>query len=190
MDNIQLRKLLIKKRAALSQSFIEENSTLICDSIQTLFQYQQSQNIAFYYGIRGEVSLTKLWHIAYSQGKKCFFPVCHGNDMTFVQADPTSKFTQNKFGVYEPQNNRDDFIERSELDLVLAPLVAFDKLGMRLGMGKGFYDRAFAFKQEKKVDHPNLIGIAYEFQKQQQLKKNSWDVLLQAIITEANIYIP
>jgi 5-formyltetrahydrofolate cyclo-ligase len=67
--------------------------------------------------------------------------------------------------------------------------VAFDTAGHRIGMGGGFYDRTFAFLQRRQHWHkPNLLGLAYEFQKQTTIKPDNWDVPLDAIATETDVY--
>ena len=56
-------------------------------------------------------------------------------------------------------------------------------------MGVGFYYRCFAFLNRGQHWHkPRLLGLAYEFQKLDAIKANSWDIPLHAIATEAAIY--
>ena len=64
-------------------------------------------------------------------------------------------------------------------DLILTPLVAFDRTLARLGQGAGHYDRAFAA-------YPNAhrIGVAFSVQEVERLPVDPWDVPLHAIITE------
>ena len=74
------------------------------------------------------------------------------------------------------------------LDLVFMPLVAFDKNSNRLGMGGGFYDRCFAFRNTTQQDNirtrPLLIGCAHALQEMSSLKPEKWDVPLDGILTE------
>jgi len=64
-------------------------------------------------------------------------------------------------------------------DLILAPLLGFDRAGNRLGQGGGFYDRAFAaYPQAMR------IGIAWSIQEVDALPVESWDQSLHAVITE------
>ncbi len=72
-----------------------------------------------------------------------------------------------------------------DLDLVFVPLVGFDATGMRLGMGAGYYDRAFAFlRQRRHWRHPRLIGLAYSFQQVPHIEGAPHDVRLNCVITE------
>jgi 5-formyltetrahydrofolate cyclo-ligase len=72
---------------------------------------------------------------------------------------------------------------------VLAPLVAFDARGIRLGMGGGFYDRTFAFLHRRtRWRRPVLMGLGYEFQRVDDVGGHPWDVPLLAVATEARLY--
>ena len=64
------------------------------------------------------------------------------------------------------------------------PLVGFDRLGNRLGMGGGFYDRTFAFTAKNSSPSPKLIGLAYSFQELQAIKPQPWDIPVSGIVTE------
>ena len=76
--------------------------------------------------------------------------------------------------------------------MIFLPVVAFDINGNRLGRGAGYYDRTLAFVNEQieQGTHikPCLIGLAYEFQKIEQIITDKWDVALDIIVTENNIY--
>jgi 5-formyltetrahydrofolate cyclo-ligase len=77
-----------------------------------------------------------------------------------------------------------------ELDLILLPLVAFDESGQRLGMGGGFFDRSLAFLAWRQHwRKPHLIGLAYDFQKVAALPREPWDVPLDAVVTDQNVYV-
>ena len=62
------------------------------------------------------------------------------------------------------------------------PLVGFDRLGHRLGMGGGFYDRTFA-AESWRFRRPCLIGVAHDCQEVEQLSAQPWDVPLDALVT-------
>jgi len=74
------------------------------------------------------------------------------------------------------------------LDVVFLPLVGFDAHGVRLGMGGGYYDRAFAFRRWRTAwRSPRLIGLAYSFQQVESLTAAAHDVRLDTVITEERI---
>ncbi len=69
------------------------------------------------------------------------------------------------------------------------PLVAFDRHGNRLGMGGGFYDRAFAFKRNHPYIRPMLIGLAHGVQEEGILEAAPWDIPLRAVATDKEILV-
>jgi len=75
------------------------------------------------------------------------------------------------------------------LDIVFVPLVAFDEKCHRIGMGVGYYDRTFNFKLANQKQPPMLIGLAYEFQKVPSISPQSWDVPVDAVVSEKQLYV-
>jgi len=71
-------------------------------------------------------------------------------------------------------------------ELLLAPMVGFDRAGYRLGYGGGYYDRTFAAISPK----PYAIGIAYELSRLETIHPQAHDVPVDAVITElaANLH--
>lgn len=88
----------------------------------------------------------------------------------------------NQFGILEPSGKRES-LPCGELDLILAPLVGFDHLGNRLGMGGGFYDRALLNSQPRLL-RPQLVGVAHGCQQVTQVPAQRWDKQLNWILTE------
>lgn len=185
-DNLRLS--IIKKRANLNEQYIRSTSNKIYKKLCQLDEYRNAKNLALYYSAKGEVSLERVWQAAPLHGKACFFPVCNGEQLYFLPATPKTSFKRNHFGILEPDVPTSEAISLSDLDLILAPLVAFDQFGVRLGMGKGFYDRTFFDVQTTMVKRPIMLGMAYEFQHQPVLDKQPWDVLLHGTITEKTVY--
>jgi 5-formyltetrahydrofolate cyclo-ligase len=63
------------------------------------------------------------------------------------------------------------------------PLLGFDSMGTRLGYGGGYYDRTLARMKRK----PRLIGLAFSAQEVDTIPRESHDIPLDAIITEAGV---
>lgn len=106
-------------------------------------------------------------------------------EMRFYQALNTPQ--QNALGIFEPKAIGEPMPIRC-FDAILLPLVAFDRTGNRLGMGAGFYDRALSFRlSDKSYRRPRLIGLAHHFQEVKSLTAQSWDVPLDAILTDVEL---
>jgi 5-formyltetrahydrofolate cyclo-ligase len=101
--------------------------------------------------------------------------------LRFARVEPHSRFRRNRFGIPEPLAA--PVRPAWTLDLVLMPLVGFDRRGGRLGMGGGFYDRTFdpARPQPRR---PLLVGLAHACQEVDLLPMAAHDVPLDAVITD------
>ncbi len=106
--------------------------------------------------------------------------------MAFAPYGEHTRMKKNCFGILEPVFQKKQLKTAKQIDLILAPLVGFDELGNRIGMGGGFYDRALAHLKSAKNRplKPKFIGIAHELQNVQKLKSYAWDITLDAIVTE------
>ena len=96
--------------------------------------------------------------------------------MSFHTWSSFEQLNVNKFGMLEP-----DFSKRKIIpNVILLPLLAFDKKNNRIGYGKGYYDRFLNKCQKIKII---TIGVAFSFQKY-KLPTTKTDVELDYILTE------
>jgi len=191
----QLRKTLRQQRQSLSIDAQTVAADLLSQRLETLKFIQQSNNIAMYLASDGEISLAPAIELAWQLGKNVYLPVVseEQGQMNFVPYDRATILHLNRYGIAEPSMDElsTTLLDASELDLVLMPLVGFDRHGARLGMGGGYYDRAFAFMQgpsteltASKFKIPKLIGVAHSIQEVDTLDTASWDIPLDGIITD------
>lgn len=171
-------------------------SQQICNAIADRTDFQAARNVAVFLPFDGEPDLKPLIATAWAQGQRVFLPIVleKGQPMRFTAYDRTTQLVPNQFGILEPDPKNSQMIEPAELDYVLTPLVAFDAECHRVGVGGGFYDRTFAFKRtaaENKtttVTGPLMVGVAFELQKITAIDPQSWDVPLDAVVTENQTY--
>lgn len=139
----------------------------------------------------GELDPAPLIALARAAGKRTYLPVLQpGNGLRFAEWLPHGRLRRNRLGLLEPTIKI--FRAAHRLDLVLMPLVGFDRRGGRLGMGGGFYDRSFAFLKQQKQDRgnegqkrrPRLIGLAHALQQVDDLPVEAWDVPMAAVATD------
>ncbi len=152
--------------------------------------FRASRHIALYLPNDGELDLTPLLQLAWSAHKQCYLPVLHparNNRLWFLPYDAQTPLVPNRFGIPEPHARGPRQARRPWLmDLILAPLVAFDAQGRRLGMGGGYYDRTLAYLHHRtRWRKPHLLGTAYDFQEVDALPGAPWDVPLDGVLTPA-----
>jgi 5-formyltetrahydrofolate cyclo-ligase len=179
----QLRRDLRAKRRALSEADRARADRAILASIRQLPEYRRARRIALFLAFDGEPSLAPLVAAARMHRKQLYVPVLRGLTMRFAELVPGTKLEPNFFGILEPKLGAK--IDARELDLVLTPLVAFDDHGVRIGVGRGYYDRTFEFLLHRTHwRRPKLLGVAYELQRVPPLTPNRWDVPLWGVVTE------
>lgn len=186
----QLRNTIRRQRKAIdlreADHCAEQLAQYACNGRLTI----NSRHIAAYLATDGEIDPFPLIQRLWKLGKKLYLPVLvpfSDRKLWFARFEPGDRLVFNRYGIPEPERRR--LIKPCNLDLVFAPLVAFDSNGHRLGMGGAYYDRSFAFLGKRThLLKPKLIGLAYEFQKQTAINANSWDIPLNAVVTETTIY--
>ena len=134
--------------------------------------------------MKSEVDTANILSCAWKENLRVFVPVVRENfKMEFRNFARDTRTEPNFLGIEEPVDS--EIIDSSELDIVITPLVAFDKDRNRVGMGGGYYDREFSYLANYKQHHkPLLIGIAYDCQKVEKITPNPWDIRLFRIFTE------
>ena len=184
----QIRQKLRTQRAELSLESFTRMSSAIAKNVRESEVFKSAQRIGFYHSVRGEADPSSLK----TADKQFFLPVLSKNldeGLVFIELNDDTQFEDNKFFIPEPAYDEEKIVAADTLDLVLVPLLGFDKNGNRLGMGGGFYDRCFAFKKQQKTK-PLLMGYAYDFQEVDSLEPESWDVGLDMIATESKLIKP
>ena len=139
--------------------------------------------LALYYPSSFEINVLKLLEFNYITKQNLLLPIIEeNNSMNFFQWKKNEVLKVNKYGILEPNK-----LIKNVPNVMLVPLLAFDKDKYRLGYGKGFYDR-YLNKYLKKFKNILTVGVAFSFQKHHKLPINNRDVKLNYILTEKGIY--
>jgi 5-formyltetrahydrofolate cyclo-ligase len=162
-------------------------SEKITTTLTTQPFFLRAKRIGIYLANDGEVDPSIILDICHKTGKQCFLPVIHPikiNRLHFARYTKDSQLTANCFGILEPCLKHSAIVRPWSLNLILMPLVGFDRQGNRLGMGGGFYDRTLAFTARMQYPVPRLVGLAHSFQELDNISPQAWDIPLNHIITE------
>jgi 5-formyltetrahydrofolate cyclo-ligase len=183
-----LRAALNARRRQLSASERAEASQRVAHNVDRALHLQSHWRIAAYAALPWELDAAPLIALAESRGCRIYLPRIDrqraSRRMRFVAKHHHSRC--NRLGIDEPEGAAT--IGARWLDVVFLPLVGFDRCGLRLGSGGGFYDRAFAFRQLRSAWHaPRLIGLAFASQELEGISAAPHDVLMDAVVTEEGI---
>lgn len=139
--------------------------------------------IAIYYPSNYETNILKILENNYFKNKKFLLPVIEKNNMmNFFLWKKNEVLLVNKYGNLEPIKSISE-----TPDVMLVPILAFDKHKFRLGYGKGYYDR-YLKKNLKEYKKIVTVGVAFSFQKHDKLPTDKNDIKLNYILTEKGIY--
>ena len=165
----------------LFNNYILNYSFLIFKLIKK-FYHNKKIIIAGYYPSNYEVDILRFLEEASKKNFKVVLPVIISSSrMSFKLWNYGDPLYVSKFGTLEPQKSKKDIIP----DLIIVPLVAFDKELNRLGYGGGFYDRYI--QKISKIKKVVKVGLAFSFQKLKTIPVNKHDKKLDIIITEKEI---
>ena len=143
--------------------------------------------VAGYWAMDGEIALHR-WQMQLPPQQTYCLPVLHGKLLRFAPWRPGQPLAANRYGIPEPDVDPAQALPPEEMALVVAPLTGFDAQCRRLGMGGGWYDRSFAFRQRRSAP-PWLVGAGFAAQQVPALPVEDWDVAVDAICTEqATLY--
>lgn len=174
------RKEALSARNSLSKGYIDVASNTICKKLISSDEFQNSKKIFVYKAVASEVRLDYLIDKATALGKEIYYPLCKGEgEMLALKPEAETVWSIGSFGISEPSEAGSSEAKPSELDLIICPLAAFDESGNRIGMGGGYYDRFLA-----KAKSADVIGVAFDCQKQDRILAQTHDVPLTKVITE------
>lgn len=147
--------------------------------------YKNADTILCYISTDIEVDTRKFIKQALKDGKKIAVPKCFNDGiMIFFEINSLNNLIRSGFGIDEPDENIHRRIDENEINdaLCIVPALSFDKNGMRLGYGGGFYDRFLS------TYRLNAVGICYSSCITDRIDAQAYDIKIKNIITE-NEYI-
>jgi len=187
ISKAQIRKRIRARRRALSAKQSGVAAQQLSRTARRCARLWQANRILAYRAFEGEISPLLLLNQLRTPYQ--YLPrISHYGHHTMRFYSARRLDNHNRYGILEPSPIGSP-IEANQLDVILLPLVAFDRLGSRVGMGAGFYDRALASLAHQPSTRPFLVGVAHAFQEVNNLPADHWDIPLNAILTDCD-YIP
>ena len=183
MDKDNLRNQYLKIRKNVENK--NDKSTIIANIVINLPEFKTSKIIATYKSLPQEVNTNEIIKQAIEEGKIIALPKVKQDKLEFYKYNPNKdNLIKSEFGVEEPEENVDNYIDKSKIDLIIVPGICFDKDKNRLGFGKGYYDR---FLQNINAEK---IGICFEEQIMisKSIPTEEHDIKMNKIISDKKIY--
>lgn len=197
MDKAELRRAVIARRNAIDLDVRAAKSAVVCARLVELLDRLDAtapRTVAVYAAMDSEVdpaafaaaTAARGWRVAYpcmlsasdaaACGQRmCMRTVAAGD----VSTAPFIAHPTRPFAATDIDNNRCPIVPAAELDMVVVPLVAFDRTGARLGYGGGCYDRYLPMLSPA----CQIVGIAFDEQRVEHVPTDAHDLPLPNIVS-------
>lgn len=180
-EKARLREQAFRQRAQVPQADRPGAAKAAADAFFNAVDLEPGQVVAAYWPIRDEIDSKPLLTRLMDSGQPVCLPVVTGDESALEMRlwEQGQPLYEAGFGTLAP-------LESAPLavpNIVIIPLLAFDKTGTRLGYGKGYYDRTLAAMEDK----PLVVGYAFAAQELDFIPRESHDVPLDLLITENGV---
>lgn len=176
-----LRRAVAQRLAQLTPSQRAAWSQGIAGRVLALAGFSQARRVALFYGMETEPDTLPLMEGLARQGQQVYLPRVLGKGvMEMGLYRPGQPLRPGPYGILEPEGPALD----QPLDWVLAPGLAFDPWGGRLGRGAGYYDRFLAGAGKGAA----LAALAFECQMVERVPMAPHDVTMHLVITQRAVY--
>ena len=174
MDKKELRALIKALKKQHTKEQLAEQSEKILAKLERHPDFAKAEKVMLYNALPDEVqtqAFLEKWHLK----KTIILPTVVGDDIVPVAFGKDTRFAVGDFNIMEPQNEP----YHGDYDLIIVPGVAFDRIGNRLGRGRGYYDRFLS-------QHLNVkrIGICFDFQLVDEIPTEPFDIRMDEVITQ------
>jgi 5-formyltetrahydrofolate cyclo-ligase len=178
-----LRAEALARRDALSNEARAEASIALAARCWPLIAEYAPKSLAGYFPMRSECDVRPILAAADEEGIDVALPVIlPGRSLVFRRYDPLSALIAGGFGTSMPDSNALTI----DPELIIVPVVGFDRQGTRLGYGAGHYDRTIA-AMHAAGRRPPLIGVAFAAQEVDTIPHESHDIRLDLVVTEKEV---
>ncbi len=173
-----LRRAAAERAAALSPAYRRKAGDAIASRLLADERYRKAKRVFLYVSMPREPDTSALLAHALASGKEVYVPKCLGDHvMRAVRIRSREELSPGTLGIPEPPDSGET-ADAADLDLVIAPCVAADRKGRRLGHGAGYYD-AFLFPGTAPV-----ICLCFSRLLLEEVPVSVLDVPVDAVLTE------
>lgn len=168
-----LRKELLRQREGCVRY-----SAVLCSRLERFLETRDEAVVACVWPLAGEPDLRPLCDVLYARGRRVVLPETprKGGPLTFREWRPGCRMVTGRYGTEHPE----EAVCRPEL--ILVPMLGFDRRGYRLGYGGGYYDRTLAA-----LPGVGAVGFAFSCQEVSEVPVGPYDVPLSVIVTERGV---
>ena len=162
-----------------------ERSRQLVIRLRELPSLRFSRRVLLFAPLPTEPDIDPLWSFGALADKRCAYPRVEGMETRLYYVRGLSELEPTRWGLREPSQLAAREADLRDLDAVLVPGLAFNKDGVRLGRGGGFYDRLLANRNKRLV----MVGVCFATQRMDELPSAPHDVLMDYVCTDEGILL-
>ena len=176
-----LREHFIKLRGNLTPHSVSQKSKDICQKLLNLAEIKRKKTFSCYLPINSEVETKLIIDILKRRKTKNFLPtyIDKKNEYFFCEFTSWQNLKKGPFDILQPTKTK--ITDLSLINVAIIPGLAFSKSGVRLGYGKGVFDKLLA------KSNALIIALAYDFQIIDKIPREKHDLTVDIIISEKRV---
>ncbi len=188
-SNNEIKKNLRKECTQLRKKIYERNlnifNIILFNDLFKKINFNNIKVISSFLSINTEINTSELNSLIINKNKILCLPVVENQykHLVFRQHFRNDELIEGQFKIMEPPKEN----KILEPDLLFVPCLAFDKMGYRLGYGGGFYDKTFGYYNKINKKYIS-VGYAFDDQQIEEIPIDNFDIKLDYVITEKNLY--
>lgn len=168
-------------RAALSEDERLRRATAVEKHLFSLPEVRAARTVLLFYSFGSEVETSEMARRFHDEGKRLLLPFLDAERMEAAEVLPEDELVPTDYGPREPARRVP--VEPGDVDVVIAPGLAFDHEGFRVGYGRGHYDRYLA-----RMGHRALrVGIGFGHQLVDRVPRETGDERLDLVVTDESV---
>jgi 5-formyltetrahydrofolate cyclo-ligase len=184
-DKAALRARLLSLRDAIPAHDRGRRSAEVAARVLGLPAVEGNGPVLLFYAFGSEVATRELIAAFDDGGRTVLLPVVAEERLLPVPYRPGDPLVRSALGVDEPAPPHTTAADPGDIGLVIAPGLAFDRDGYRLGYGRGFYDRFLAGLP----DRATRVGIGFHEQLLERLPRGPLDQRLHLVVTDREVVV-
>ena len=167
-------------RRGLTSAQRAAKSAEICRKLTELPELADAKIIFSYLAMPDEVELSAFHQWARDNGKQVAFPLTgkHSRMEVYIPG-PEGGMVQDRYGISAPDPEKSTLVKPEEIDVVIVPMVGFDRENRRLGQGGGYYDRYLV-----RCPRAKHIAVAFAEQKFDEVVTDYYDMPMDMVVTD------
>ena len=188
-DRLAAAKRAFRREAVAARdaaSDREAAAAAACGHLGALPAYRKAAVVLWYASMPSELATAPGIEAALAEGKRVAVPWCDGDDLGLWRVESRSELVPGTWGIPEPPAARRGDPMRQvppeSVGFVVVPGLAFDRLGRRLGYGKGYYDRLLARSPAVRA------GLCFEAQVFPEVPAGPHDAVMDWLVTEEGAF--